>query len=124
MTIGKPKSNPSGAQRHAPLLRSGPMPEQSARTANGGNGHERAPADLAADLSRIVDGVRGTFEVSRRVLSFGEYLELYAKSPAQQGRDSSRYIRDMFLHYGTTTVEKPWGKRTPVSYTHLTLPTN
>jgi serine protein kinase len=106
------------------------MPEQSEevrpRTANGnGHGEGKQPADsadppeagrgyvnLAADLARIVDGVRGTFEVSRRVLSFSEYLELYAKDPAKQGRDASRYVRDMFLHYGTTQVEKPWGKRT------------
>lgn len=91
------------------------MPEQSEgarpRTANG-NGHEKPAVDLAADLARIVDGVRGSFEVSRRVLSFNQYLELYAKDPARQGRDASRYVRDMFLHYGTAIVEKPWGKRT------------
>ena len=41
-----------------------------------------------------------------------EEIVLYAKDPARQGRDASRYLRDMFLHYGTTQVEKPWGKRT------------
>ncbi len=96
------------------------MPEPSdgvrPRATNGnGHGEGKQPADLAADLARIVDGVRGTFEVSRRVLSFSEYLELYAKDPAKQGRDASRYVRDMFLHYGTTQVEKPWGKRTRYS---------
>ncbi len=90
------------------------MPEQSEETrskqssTNGGN---RAP-DLASDLERIAEGVRQGFEVGRRVLSFQEFLDLYAKDPARQGRDASRYVRDMFLHYGTVTSDKPWGKRT------------
>lgn len=90
------------------------MPEQSEETrskqpsTNGGN---RAP-DLASDLERIAEGVRQGFEIGRRVLSFQEFLDLYAKDPARQGRDASRYVRDMFLHYGTTVVDKPWGKRT------------
>lgn len=95
------------------------MPEQSEEnrskqsTATPANGGAHAtPADLASDLERIADGVRQGFEVGRRVLSFQEYLDLYSKDPARHGRDASRYVRDMFLHYGTVTVEKPWGKRT------------
>ena len=85
--------------------------KQSAATPKNG-GAPSTPADLASDLDRIADGVRQGFEVGRRVLSFQEYLDLYSKDPARHGRDASRYVRDMFLHYGTTTVEKPWGKRT------------
>lgn len=88
------------------------MPEQSEETRSKANGGTRGPADLAVDLERIADGVRQGFEVGRRVMSFQEYLELYARDPARQGRDASRYVRDMFLHYGTIVVEKPWGKRT------------
>jgi serine protein kinase len=72
----------------------------------------KKPADLTADLDRIVDGVREAFAVGQRVLSFQEYLTLYATDPARHGRDASRYLRDMFDHYGTTVVDKPWGKRT------------
>ncbi len=75
-------------------------------------GEARAPADLLGDLDAIADDVRQSFEVGRRVLSFQQYLELYAKDPSRQGRDASRYLRVMFLHYGTTEVDKPWGKRT------------
>ncbi|MBI2391483.1 MAG: serine protein kinase PrkA [Deltaproteobacteria bacterium] len=101
------------------------MPEQSERPrtrqserepTNGGKGNGEGAAgaalDLASDLDAIAAGVRESFEVGRRVLSYQQYLELYAKDPARQGRDASRYLRDMFLHYGTTTVEAPWGKRT------------
>jgi len=100
------------------------MPEQSessrgpksSKKPSGGegekNGQEREPADLATDLERIVDGVREAFHVGRRVLSFQEYLTLYAHDPARYGRDASRYLRDLFDHYGTTVIEKPWGKRT------------
>jgi predicted Ser/Thr protein kinase len=100
------------------------MPEQQSaereqsngEKAHGDPGKARKPdpgkADLLADLEKIAAGVREGFEVGRRVLSFQEYLELYATDPARHGRDASRYVRDMFLHYGTEVVDKPWGKRT------------
>lgn len=71
--------------------------------------------DLVSDLDAIAAEVRQSFEVGRRVLSFQEYLALFAKEPGRQGRDASRYVRDMFLHYGTKVVEKPYGKRTRYS---------
>jgi serine protein kinase len=67
--------------------------------------------DLAAELTSIATGVREQFQVGKRVLSFQEYLALYAEEPARQGRDASRYLRDMFEFYGTVDVDKPWGKR-------------
>lgn len=95
------------------------MPEQSedARPKKDGgrdasNGSHATAPDLGSDLDAIAAEVRQSFEVGRRVLSFQQYLELFAKEPARQGRDASRYVRDMFLHYGTTVVDKPYGKRT------------
>jgi predicted Ser/Thr protein kinase len=95
------------------------MPEKtessrrSAKEKENGNGQHSAPrVDLLSELERVADGVREGFEIGRRVLSFQEYLALYAQDPARHGRDASRYARDMFLHYGTVQVEKPWGKRT------------
>src|SRR6478609_6851849 len=52
------------------------------------------------------------FQEGRRLLSFQEYLQLFAESPVRHGRDASRYVRDMFDHFGTRTVKKPWGEQT------------
>jgi len=71
-----------------------------------------APAGIQAELERIAGTVQEAFRVGRRVMSFEEYLALYARDPARQGRDASRYVRDMFEHYGKEEVDKPWGKRT------------
>lgn len=61
------------------------------------------------DLSSIAEGVERRFRAGRRVLTFAEYLELYATDPIRYARDASRYVRDMFEHYGTTEVTRPWG---------------
>lgn len=61
-------------------------------------------------LENIADRVESRFREGRRVLSFQEYLQLFAENPVQHGRDAARYLRDVFDHYGTTTVERPWGK--------------
>ncbi len=71
---------------------------------------DKPPLDLAAELGSIAQGVRDQFQVGKRVLSFQEYLALYADDPARHGRDASRYLRDAFLHYGTTEVDRPFGK--------------
>jgi predicted Ser/Thr protein kinase len=49
------------------------------------------------------------FQEGRRVLSFQQYLELFANHPGRFARDAARYVRDMFDHFGTRTVHKPWG---------------
>jgi predicted Ser/Thr protein kinase len=65
-----------------------------------------------AHLERIARSVHSRFHEGRRVLSFHEYLELFASDPVRYGRDASRYLRDIFDHYGTALVERPWGKHT------------
>jgi predicted Ser/Thr protein kinase len=50
------------------------------------------------------------FQEGRRVLSFQQYLELFASNPARYARDAARYVRDMFDHFGTRTVHRPWGE--------------
>ncbi len=47
---------------------------------------------------------------NKRVMSFGEYLELVASNPYQQLRSAPQYIRDCFDHFGTATVDYPWGE--------------
>ncbi len=61
------------------------------------------------DLAAIAERVQREFEEERRLLSFSEYLELFAADPVRHSRDAARYIRDMFEHYGSTEVERPWG---------------
>jgi predicted Ser/Thr protein kinase len=83
-----------------------------AATAKARDAKSATPIDLARELGNIADAVRAQFQVGKRVLSFQQYLQLYAEDPARHGRDASRYLRDMFEHYGTTSVDKPWGKQT------------
>lgn len=60
--------------------------------------------DIAASLER-------RFREGRRVLSFQEYLTLFASDPVRYGRDAPRYVRDMFDHFGTESVQRPWGEQ-------------
>ena len=61
-------------------------------------------------LGDIANTMRSAFEAGRRVLSFGEYLDLFASHPARYGRSAPEYVRDMFAFYGTETLDRPWGK--------------
>lgn len=74
-------------------------------------GGERASVALA-HVDRIAEEIQRAFSESKRVLSFGEFLQLFASHPVRYGRPAPHYVRDMFLHYGTESVKKPWGKRT------------
>lgn len=62
------------------------------------------------DLDSIARRVQTEFKDARRRLSFQEYLELFASDPVRHSRDASRYVRDMFDHYGRTEIERPTGK--------------
>lgn len=63
-----------------------------------------------AELSGIATAIQRRFQTGRRLLSFQEYLELFAADPARHGRDAARYVRDMFDHFGTYPVKMPWGE--------------
>jgi len=67
---------------------------------------------VRARLDSIAQAIAERFQQSHRVLSFQQYLELYASDPVRHGRCAPRYVRDMFRHYGTETVEQPWGELT------------
>ena len=64
------------------------------------------------ELNRITEGVQKDFALERRVLSFHQYLELFAQAPLIYSRDAARYIRDMFDHFGRAEVTRPTGKET------------
>ncbi len=67
-------------------------------------------------LAQLGDTVRDDFTRNRRVLAFGEYLDLVLAEPTRQLRSSTQYIVDCFDHYGTSQVKYPWG---PVRRFHL-----
>ncbi len=69
-------------------------------------------ARARSGLEEIHQQLEGQYREGRRVLSFDEYLELFANDPVRHGRDASRYLRDVFDHYGTREVARPWGKMT------------
>lgn len=64
----------------------------------------------AAELGRIANSFEQRFREGRRILSFQEYLALFALNPQRYSRDAPRYVRDMFDHYGQEIVKKPWGE--------------
>ncbi|MEJ7727998.1 MAG: serine protein kinase PrkA [Polyangiaceae bacterium] len=78
------------------------------KTDDTGRAGERARLALS-ELDRVAAGMERRFLEGRRVLSFQEYVELFAEQPARYGRDAARYVRDMFDHFGTRTVSRPWG---------------
>jgi serine protein kinase len=62
-----------------------------------------------SELARIAESLREKYAAGRRVLSFPDYVELFAEDPVRYGRDAATYVRDMFDHYGTTRAARPWG---------------
>jgi predicted Ser/Thr protein kinase len=61
------------------------------------------------ELRNIAGAVQADFARERRVLSFQEYLDLFAQDPVRHSRDASTYLRDAFDHYGREEIERPWG---------------
>ncbi|HEY6464316.1 MAG TPA: serine protein kinase PrkA [Polyangiaceae bacterium] len=70
------------------------------------------PRDAASQVEKIAGHVEQRFRTGRRVLSFAEFLALFDEQPVRYSRDASRYLRDVFDHYGKTTVHHPWGDAT------------
>ncbi len=69
-----------------------------------------APTD--ASLDRLLDAERERFQSARRVLSYDEYLALAAAAPQRHTRDAARWLRDLFDHYGTEELARPYGRAT------------
>ena len=70
------------------------------------------PRDATSQVRAIAEHVEQRFRAGRRVLSFAEFLALFDEQPVRYSRDASRYLRDMFDHFGKTTVRHPWGEFT------------
>ena len=67
---------------------------------------------ILEDLARIAEQVERSFKEERRLLSFREYLALFATEPLRHSRDAARYTRDMFDYFGRVPAERPWGSMT------------
>ena len=70
------------------------------------------PSKSEKFLERTYERTQARFVEEKTLLSFQEYLDVVAEDPAAQARDAARYLRDVFVHYGTTTVERPYGRFT------------
>ena len=55
---------------------------------------------LKTALETIREEVKTRFEAQKRVLSFGEYLELVQGRPRTHTRDSARYLKDCLDFFG------------------------
>src|SRR3977135_1897234 len=77
------------------------------------------PRDAGSQVRAIAEHVEQRFRAGRRVLSFAEFLALFDEQPVRYSRDASRYLRDVFDHYGKTKVRKPWGDFTRFNFFDL-----
>jgi len=68
--------------------------------------------DAKAWLGQITADMREAYARNRRVMSFGEYLTLFEIDMPGQVRSAAQYLRDVFDHYGTSTVRGPRGALT------------
>lgn len=70
----------------------------------------RGPHDARAVLSTIGDEVRKSFVENRTILSFEEYLDVFAQSPRRQARNAAQYVRDAIDHFGHEESDTPAGR--------------
>lgn len=60
-------------------------------------------------LHRLGNDVLEDYSKNRRAMSFAEYLSLVIDSPTNHLRSAPQYAADCFRHFGTETVEYPYG---------------
>ncbi len=64
---------------------------------------------LKAALETIRGEVKARFEAQKRVLSYGEYLDLVEGNPRRYTRDAGRYLKDCLDFFGSYDVQRPTG---------------
>src|SRR6185369_16323014 len=65
--------------------------------------------DAKRTLQQIGSEVSNDFAKSRTILSFEEYLKLYAQEPRRQARNAAQYLKDVIDHFGAEQVPHPTG---------------
>lgn len=63
-------------------------------------------------LSDLTSEMRETYTRHRRVMSFGEYIDLLRTEMPRQVRSAAQYVRDVFDYFGTTKVHSARGEQT------------
>jgi serine protein kinase len=66
--------------------------------------------DVRQYLKSIGSAVKNTFVENRMILSFEEYLELFAQEPGRLARSAAQYVKDCFDFFGSEDLETPVGK--------------
>jgi serine protein kinase len=64
---------------------------------------------LKTAFETIREEVKTQFEAQKRVLSFGEYLDLVQDDPRGHTRDAARYLKDCLDFFGSYEAERPAG---------------
>lgn len=60
-------------------------------------------------LKSVGQEVTGDYARNRSLLSFEEYLDLFAQQPLHQARNAAQYLRDAVDHFGAEQVPHPRG---------------
>ena len=63
-------------------------------------------------LTQLQDDFKTQFHQEKSLLSFDEYLAVVQDKPQQSLRDAARYVRDLFDHFGTSEIQKPYATLT------------
>lgn len=63
-------------------------------------------------LQTLGGEIRDQYARNKRVMSFDEWFALFAAAPEKQARSSAQYLKDVFDHFGTTEMKRPWGAST------------
>lgn len=61
-------------------------------------------------LSELASDIQEDYTRGQRIMSFPEFLEIFAESPRRHARNAVQYLRDCFLHYGTESKPTVWGE--------------
>ncbi|MFB6376172.1 MAG: serine protein kinase PrkA, partial [Bradymonadaceae bacterium] len=65
--------------------------------------------DSSDILEQLNQEVKEDYQETRRIMSFAEFLDMFAEHPRQYARNSVQYLRDCFLYYGTEKKPQEWG---------------
>ena len=60
-------------------------------------------------LGHVEQAVKKEFDSNRSILSFDEYVSLFAEFPERQTRGSASYLADMMDHFGKTPLPQAGG---------------
>ncbi len=66
--------------------------------------------DVRGYLKALGSDVREAFAQDRTLLSFDEYLELFAQDPIRHSRNAAQYLHDVFDRWGADDLETPVGR--------------